>query len=62
VGDNRGADIAGAARPVVDDELLLEPLRQRLSNHARDNVGRNSGGIGDDDAHRPRRIVERPCE
>jgi hypothetical protein len=61
LGDDRRADVAGAARPVVDDELLFEPLRQRLSDHARDDVGRDSGGIGHDDAHRPRRIVERHC-
>ena len=27
-----GADIAAGARPVVDDELLAEPLRQRVGD------------------------------
>ena len=31
VRDDFGADIAGGARPIVDDELLTEPLRHRLS-------------------------------
>jgi hypothetical protein len=30
-----GADIAAATRPVVDNELLSEPLRQPLSDQAR---------------------------
>ena len=60
--DDRGADVAGTARAIVDDELLFEPLRQCLRDHARDDIGRDSGGIGHDDAHRPRRIVERRCE
>ena len=53
-------DIAAGARPVLDDEWLTEPLRQPLSDQARDDVGRAAGGKADDDAHRPRRIGLRP--
>ncbi len=54
--DDLGADIGGAARPIVDDELLLEPLRQPLSDEPRGNVGRDSDRIRYDHADRPRRI------
>src|SRR5215467_7959751 len=54
--DRLDTDIAAAARPVLDDELLPEPLRQPLSYQARDDVGATSGGKSDNDAHRPRRI------
>ena len=60
--DDLGADIAAGAGPVFDDELLAEPLRQRLSNEARDDVGCIAGRKADDDAHRPRRIGLRPCD
>ena len=60
--DRLGADIAAGTRPVVDDELLAEPLRQPLTDQARDDVGRAAGGIANNDAHRPRRIGLRPCE
>src|SRR5947199_125777 len=59
VRDDRGPDVAGAARAIVHDELLLEPLGECLSDQARDDVGGNSGRVGDDNAHRPRRIIER---
>ena len=42
--DRLGADIAAGARPVLDDELLAEPLRQPLTDQARDDVGRAAGG------------------
>ena len=58
--DRLGGDIAASARPVLDDELLAEPLRQPLTDQARDDVGRAAGGEADDDAHRPRRIGLRP--
>ena len=38
--DRLGADIAAGARPVLDDEWLAEPLRQPLTDQARDDVGR----------------------
>ncbi len=60
--DRLGGDIAAGARPVFDDELLAEPLRQPLADQARDDVGRAAGGKADDDAHRPRRIGLRPCD
>ena len=60
--DRLGADIAAGARPVLDDELLAEPLRQPLADQARDDVVRAAGGKADDDAHRPRRIGLRPCD
>ena len=41
--DRLGADIAAGARPVLDNELLAEPLRQPLTHQARDDVGRAAG-------------------
>ncbi len=58
--DRLGADIAGGARPVLDDEGLAEPLRQPLAHQTCDDVARAAGGKTDDDAHRPRRIGLRP--
>src|SRR5215475_4207856 len=55
-----GADIAGGARSVLDDELLAKSLRQYLTYEARDDVRRTTGRKADDDAHRPRRIGLRP--
>src|SRR6516225_5571838 len=57
-----GADIAAAARPVVDNELLAEPLRQPLSDQAREDVGRAGRGEWHDQTHRSRRIGLRPCD
>ncbi len=42
--DRLGPDIAAGARPVLDDEWLAEPLRQPLTDEARDDVGRAAGG------------------
>jgi hypothetical protein len=55
-----GADIAAATRPVVDNKLLSEPLRQPLSDQARRDVGRAGRGEWHDQTHRPRRIGLRP--
>ena len=55
-----GADIAAGARPVLNDELLAEPLRQSLTDQARDNVRPDARRKADDDADRPRRIGLRP--
>jgi hypothetical protein len=35
--------IAGSARPVLDDEWLAEPLRQRLTYQARDDLDYATG-------------------
>ena len=55
-----GADNAARPRPVVDDELLAQPLRQILAHDARHNVGRAPGGKRHDPAHWLRRIGLRP--
>ena len=60
--DRLGGDVAAGARPVLDDEWLAEPLRQPLTDQAREDVVRAAGGKADDDAHRPRRIGLRPSE
>jgi hypothetical protein len=51
--DRLGGDIAAGAGPVLDDERLAEPLRQPLTDQARENVVRPAGGKPDDDANRP---------
>src|SRR5215471_15312803 len=58
--DRLRADIAAGARPVLDHELLAEPLRQPLTDQAGDNVDRSASGKADDDADRPRGIGLRP--
>ena len=57
--DHLGADVAGGARTIVDDELLPEPLRRRLRNEARDDVWRQTRRITGDNMYRPCRIIER---
>ena len=57
-----GGDMAGCARPVLDDEWLAEPLRQPLTDEASGDVGSATGGKADDDVHRPRRIGLRSCD
>jgi hypothetical protein len=54
------ADIAAGTRPVVDDELLAQPLRQPLTQHACHDVRRAAGRNLNDQAHWPRRIGLRP--
>src|SRR5215472_11828114 len=49
-------DVGTGPRPVLDKELLAESLRKPLCYQARDDVGRATGRIADDDARRPRRI------
>ena len=56
------ANIATAARPVLDDELLTEVLRKPLSHKACDYVRSPTGRERDDDAYRPRWIGLRPCD
>jgi hypothetical protein len=58
--DKFGGDVAARAGPVLDDELLAEPLRQPLRNEARRNIWCNTRRKTDQDADRPRRIGIRP--
>ena len=53
--DRFGADVAGAAGPVVDDDGLTEPLREPLADQAREHVTGAAGREADHDAHRSRR-------
>ena len=54
-----GGDVAAGAAAVLDDELLAQPLGERLREHARGDVARGARTEADDDAHRPRRIALR---
>src|SRR5262249_19909505 len=54
--DRLSGDIAGRARPVLNDERLPEPLLQPLAYQARGDIEPAAGRIADDDAHRLRRI------
>src|SRR5262249_31533221 len=54
-----GGDVAAGAAAVLDDELLPEPLAERLREHARGDIARGAGGKADDDAYGPRRIALR---
>jgi hypothetical protein len=56
------ADIAAGAGYVFDVELFSEVLRQSLCDEAGDYVRRTGGRVGNDYAHRPRRIDLRPSE
>ena len=60
--DRLQGEIAAATRPVVDDQRLAEPLRQRLTNEPRNDVGRAAGGNEDDQSNWPRRIGLRTCD
>src|SRR5262249_46437300 len=57
--DCLSADVGASTRAVLHHELLAEPLRQPLTDQARDNVGRTGRSERHDDANRPRRIVLR---
>src|SRR5262245_145956 len=58
--DRLCTNIVAAARPVVDNKLLAEPLRQPLSDQARRDVGRAGRRNWHDQTHRPRWIGLRP--
>src|SRR5262249_51671863 len=58
--DGLGADIAAAPGLVADKNWLPEPLRQPLSDQAREDVRRAGRGEWHDQTHRPRRIGLRP--
>ena len=45
--DGLSTDIATASRTVLNEELLAEPLRQPLTDQARSDVVRPTGGKGD---------------
>src|SRR5262245_24342672 len=51
-----GRDIAGSTRPVIDEKLLTQTVRQPLSDQARDYVDLTASSKANDDAHRPRWI------
>jgi hypothetical protein len=58
-----GGDVGGAARAVLDDEGLAEPLRQPLRHQPRGEIGGAAGRHGDEDTDRAGRIglrVRRP--
>jgi hypothetical protein len=55
-----GGNIGARARPIFDNELLAELLRQPLRDQPRDDVGRGAGRKADDDARRTFRVIERP--
>jgi hypothetical protein len=46
-----GGDVATGTRPVLDDQLLAEPLRQPLADEACADVGWTSGRITDEQEH-----------
>src|SRR5262245_63061221 len=54
-----GADIVAGARLVLDEDLLAQSLRQPLRHDARGDVRAAAGGIGNDPAHGPGRVVDR---
>src|SRR5262245_5005134 len=60
--DDLGADIAGSAWAVLNDERLAKSLRNPLSQQTGEDVGRTASWERDDDAHRPRRIGLRQGE
>ena len=60
--DRFGRQIAARAGPVLDDERLLELLRQPLTDQARNDVKIAACRKADEDAHRSRRIGLRESE
>ena len=54
-----GTDVVAGARLVLDEELLAQSLREPLRHDARGDVRAPAGGIGNDPAHGPGRVVER---
>src|SRR5262245_66335301 len=55
-----GRYIGASTRPIFDNELLAEPLRQPLPDQTRSEIKVPAGSKADDDAHGSRRIVLRP--
>jgi hypothetical protein len=50
--DRLRGDISTRARPVLDEEWLVELLREPLTDQAGDEVDAAAGGNADDNAHR----------
>ena len=59
LGGLRGADDAGGARAVLDEERLLEPLAELLREIAADQIGGASGAERHDHPHRALRPLSR---
>ena len=57
-----GSNIAASSQTVLDDNLLAEPFRQRLSDEAGGYVGSDTWRVAGDDVHRPCRIKLRRCD
>ena len=54
---------ASCARNILDNDLLAEGRRHRLTDQARDDVGRAAGGVGHNEGDRARGILSlRPRE
>ena len=51
-----GRDVGAGAGPIIDDELLAEPLRQPFRRQPRHGVGGTAGRKAAQDVHRTRRI------
>jgi hypothetical protein len=60
--DRLGRDSAAGARPVLDDDLLTEPLRQPLTDQADGNVRPATGRKADDPVHRTCRVDLPPSD
>src|SRR5262245_9195427 len=60
--DRLSADIAVRAGPVLDDELLTEPLCEPLTHQPCGDVVPATGGVSNYPAQRPSRIGLRPCD
>ncbi len=58
----RGADVGARPSPVLDDDLLAEPLRQRRRNQPGDDVERAGWRDRNDQMDRTRRPGIRACE
>ena len=59
--DGLQRQIAAGARPVVDDDRLAQPLRHRLANEARNDIGCAASGDKNDQADGPRWVGLRRC-
>ena len=59
--DKFGCDIATRTWPVLDDELLTEPIRQPGTDQSCCDVGDSAGRKADDEVYGPGRIIERRC-
>ena len=61
-GGRFGGDVAVGAGAIVDDYRLLKSLAEFLRDHARDDIGRTTGGKPDDEVQRTLRERLRLCE